>query len=144
MRETRQCKTMDLSADVTPAPLPIIFHGFLIRYLSITGHNYRFPMQCNQLIRLAKDWYTHVKNETMAPARMMQFVDRHVKECEICREDPDLFHEIEKIREHVLPDSKLPRPFRSPNQTLSPEISPTPKEAAEIKAEGDSTADNLV
>ncbi len=129
---------MDLSADVIPAPCPIIFHGFLIRYLSITEHNYRFPMQCNQLIRLTKDWYTHVTNETMAPARMMQFMDQHVKECATCQEDTDIFPEIEKIREHVLPDSKLPRAFRSPNQTLTPEISPTPEEAAEIKAEGDS------
>ena len=82
-------------------------------------------MQCNQLIRLAKDWYTHVKQETMAPARMMQFVDQHVKECATCQQDPALSKEVEKIREHVLPDSKLPRAFRAPDSTLTPEISPT-------------------
>ncbi|MCI5211261.1 MAG: hypothetical protein D3910_21315 [Candidatus Electrothrix sp. ATG2] len=43
--------------------------------LSTAEYNYFFTMQCNQLIRLAKDWYTHVKQETMAPARMMQFID---------------------------------------------------------------------
>lgn len=101
-------------------------------------------MQCNQLIRLAKDWYTHVNNETMAPARMMQFVDQHIKECDMCREDPDLSHEIEKIRSHILPDSKLPRAFRAPNKTLTPEISPTVEETAEIKSAGDTTADGLL
>ncbi|MCI5149790.1 MAG: hypothetical protein D3916_10460, partial [Candidatus Electrothrix sp. MAN1_4] len=70
-------------------------------------------MQCNQLIRLAQDWYTHVKQETMAPARMMQFIDQHIKECRTCQGDHDLPHEVEKIREHVLPESKLPRAFRS-------------------------------
>ena len=51
-------------------------------------------MQCNQLTRLIKGWFLHVKDETMAPARMMQFVDQHIKECEVCREDPDL-HAVE-------------------------------------------------
>ena len=82
-------------------------------------------MQCKQLLRLAKDWYTHVKQETMAPARMMQFVDQHIKDCAVCQEDPDLPQEVEKIREHVLPESKLPRAFRAPNKSLTPEISPS-------------------
>ncbi|MCI5133252.1 MAG: hypothetical protein D3904_17500, partial [Candidatus Electrothrix sp. EH2] len=76
-------------------------------------------MQCKQLVRLAKDWYTHVKQETMAPARMMQFIDQHIKDCEICQQDPDLSREVEKIREHVLPESKLPRAFRAPNKSLT-------------------------
>ena len=81
-------------------------------------------MQCEKLIRLAKDWYTHVKQETMAPARMMQFIEQHIKDCEICQQDPDLSREVEKIREHILPESKLPRAFRAPNKSLTPEISP--------------------
>ena len=81
-------------------------------------------MQCNQLNRLIKEWFIHVKNETMAPGRMMQFVDQHVKECEKCRSDQELSREIEKIREFILPESKLPKSFRSPNKTLTPEISP--------------------
>jgi len=35
-------------------------------------------MQCNQLTRLIKGWFLHVKDETMAPARMMQFVDQQI------------------------------------------------------------------
>ena len=81
-------------------------------------------MQCNQLTRLIKGWFLHVKDETMAPARMMQFVDQHIKECEMCREDPDLHQEIEKIREFILPESKIPKAFRAKNKTPTPEISP--------------------
>ncbi len=101
-------------------------------------------MQCNQLIRLAKDWYTHVKQETMAPARMMQFVDQHIKDCAICQKDPGLPQQVEKIREHILPDSKLPRAFRAPNKTLTPEISPTVEETDETQSKGGSTADSLL
>lgn len=98
-------------------------------------------MQCNQLIRLSKDWYTHVKQETMAPARMMQFIDQHIKECSICQNDPVLPKEVEKIREHILPESKLPRAFRTPNKTLTPEISPSfDGEGAKEGKKGDSAA----
>jgi len=101
-------------------------------------------MQCNQLVRLTKDWYTHVKQETMAPARMMQFVDQHIKECAICQGDPDLPQEVEKIREHVLPESKLPRSFRAPNKALTPEISPSFGDDEGGDNESDSTADGLL
>ncbi|WP_456386970.1 hypothetical protein [Desulfolithobacter sp.] len=81
-------------------------------------------MQCDQLIRLIKGWYLHVREETMAPARMMQFVDKHVKECDICRFDPDLQHEIEKIREFVVPESKIPKAVRVQQEAPAMEISP--------------------
>jgi hypothetical protein len=81
-------------------------------------------MQCNKLTRLIKGWYLHVQDETMAPARMMQFVDQHIKECDLCREDQDLHQEIEKIREFVLPESKIPKAFRAKSKTPTPEISP--------------------
>ena len=87
-------------------------------------------MQCNQLIRLSKGWFLHVKDETMAPARMMQFIDQHIKECEICRKDPDLPEEIEKIREFVLPESKIPKAYRAKNKTPTPEISPDTETAS--------------
>jgi hypothetical protein len=80
-------------------------------------------MECNQLERLIKEWYLHVKEETMAPARMMQFVDDHVRNCEICQQEPGLHLEIEKIREFVLPESKIPKAVREQNHTPTPEIS---------------------
>jgi hypothetical protein len=81
-------------------------------------------MDCEQLIRLIKDWYLRVKQETMAPARMMQFVDQHVKTCPICKNDLILPEEVEKIREFVLPESKIPKAVRSPDDSFTPEISP--------------------
>lgn len=81
-------------------------------------------MECEQLIRLIKDWYLRVKQETMAPARMMQFVDNHVKGCPICQTDLLLPEEIEKVREFVLPESKIPKAARAQDDSSTPEISP--------------------
>lgn len=69
-------------------------------------------MQCERLIKLAKNWYIHVKDETMAPARMIQFIKNHAATCEICLNDPELEEEIEKITELILPDSKIPKAVR--------------------------------
>ncbi|MDH4317633.1 MAG: hypothetical protein OEV64_04525 [Desulfobulbaceae bacterium] len=48
----------------------------------------------------------------MAPARMMQFVDQHIRNCTVCQEDVLLAAEIEKIRGFVLPESKIPKAIR--------------------------------
>jgi hypothetical protein len=93
-------------------------------------------MQCNQLLRLVKEWYTHVQHETMAPARMMQFVDTHVKDCPVCSQDPALPVLVERIREYVLPDSKFPKPFRSPN-SLTPDIFPSSEYESDDSEESD-------
>ncbi|MEE4165621.1 MAG: hypothetical protein V2I35_06455 [Desulfocapsaceae bacterium] len=69
-------------------------------------------MQCERLIGLAKSWYTSVRNETMAPARMVQFIKQHVAGCPVCKEDPDIKDEIVKITEVILPDSKIPKAVR--------------------------------
>lgn len=69
-------------------------------------------MQCERLIQLTKHWYLHVKDETMAPARMIQFIKNHVATCETCLNDEDLDDEIDKITELILPDSKIPKAVR--------------------------------
>ena len=92
-------------------------------------------MDCQQLIRLIKDWYLRVKQETMAPARMMQFVDQHVKTCPICKNDLIQPEETEKIREYVLPESKVPKAIRSPEDSFTPEISPDDEEEFEEEDE---------
>lgn len=69
-------------------------------------------MQCERLIKQIKSWYLHVKQETMAPARMVQFMKQHVKSCSICQEDGEVLDEIEKITELILPDSKIPKAVR--------------------------------
>ena len=94
-------------------------------------------MQCNQLIRLVKDWYLHVQEETMAPARMLQFTDKHIKDCEVCLQDPDLMEEIEKIRELILPESKIPKLKREKDANATPEISPDADENGDEKDEKD-------
>lgn len=69
-------------------------------------------MQCERLIGLAKSWYLHVQDETMAPARMVSFIKDHVQKCAICQEDPDIHDEITKITEIILPKSKIPKAVR--------------------------------
>lgn len=93
-------------------------------------------MQCNQLIRLIKDWYVHVKEETMAPARMMQFADKHIQDCPVCQQDAALAEEIEKIRDFVLPESKIPKAERD-DEEATPEISPDEEESDEREEEGE-------
>jgi hypothetical protein len=100
-------------------------------------------MECEQLIRLVKDWYLRVKQETMAPARMMQFVDQHVKGCRVCQADLLLPDEVEKIREFVLPESKIPKAVRSPDDASTPEISPDEEEFEEEEIYVDDTEDDL-
>ncbi len=87
-------------------------------------------MECETLIRLIKDWYLRVKQETMAPARMMQFVDQHVKTCKVCQADLLLSDEVEKIREFVLPESKIPKAVRAADES-TPDISPDEDEEDE-------------
>lgn len=69
-------------------------------------------MQCERLLKQIKSWYIHVSNETMAPARMVAFIEAHAEECPVCQDDPDLRGEIEKITELVLPESKIPKAVR--------------------------------
>ncbi len=69
-------------------------------------------MQCERLLRLTKSWYIKVKDETMAPARMISFMEKHVADCEICLADPDLKGELARIQEIVLPESKVPKAVR--------------------------------
>ena len=46
----------------------------------------------------------------MAPARMVAFMEKHISQCEECLADPDVKQEAAKIREIVLPPSKIPKP----------------------------------
>ncbi len=69
-------------------------------------------MQCERLIKQIKSWYIHVSNETMAPARMVSFIEEHALDCPVCRKDPELKGEIEKITEMILPESKIPKAVR--------------------------------
>ena len=89
-------------------------------------------MQCERLLRLAKQWYLHVKEETMAPARMVQFIKQHVAACPLCQDDPDIEDEIVKITEIILPESKIPKAVR-----LKQEAEEAEREQAEGEDEED-------
>jgi hypothetical protein len=89
-------------------------------------------MQCERLIGLAKSWYTSVRDETMAPARMVQFIKQHVAGCPICEEDPDIQDEILKITELILPESKIPKAVR-----MKQEQEEAARREAEEEAEND-------
>ena len=67
-------------------------------------------MKCDRLIVLVKGWYLKVQEEAMAPARMVDFMEKHILQCEECLADPDVKQEVEKIRVIVLPPSKVPKP----------------------------------
>ena len=67
-------------------------------------------MKCNRLIGLIKNWYIQVQNEAMAPARMVEFMTNHIAHCEVCTKDSGVREEAKKIREIVLPPSKVPKP----------------------------------
>ena len=67
-------------------------------------------MKCNRLISLIKNWYLKVQEKAMAPARMVAFMEKHISQCEECLADPDVRQEADKIREIVLPPSKVPKP----------------------------------
>jgi len=76
-------------------------------------------MQCTRLVQMIKSWYVHVREETMAPARMVSFIEEHAETCEICLQDPDLKEEIAKITEMVLPESKIPKAVRQQNSKIA-------------------------
>ena len=61
---------------------------------------------------MIKSWYLSVRDETMAPARMVSFMEQHATTCEVCLQDLSLKEEIAKITELVLPESKIPKAIR--------------------------------
>ncbi len=95
-------------------------------------------MQCERLLKQIKGWYIHVSNETMAPARMVSFIQSHAAECDICLDDPDLQEEIEKITEMILPESKIPKAVRMQQEQMELEK----RAAAEAAAEDEDDEDD--
>ena len=69
-------------------------------------------MECERLQKLIKNWYLQVQDESMAPARMVDFMRSHAEDCLTCMGDPDVDREIARITEIVLPPSKIPKAVR--------------------------------
>lgn len=65
-------------------------------------------MRCARLKSLAREWFQKVREDALAPARMMEFIHRHIRGCPICQNDPDLPQEVEKIREFIRAPEVIP------------------------------------
>ena len=96
-------------------------------------------MQCERLVKMIKSWYLHVREETMAPARMISFIEKHAASCDICQSDPDLREEIGKITELILPESKIPKAIRQKN--LDEDIEADDDEDTDSDSDDDSDDD---
>ena len=64
-------------------------------------------MECERLQGLVKAWYLQVQDESMAPARMVAFMEKHIGECPVCLNDPMVRQEVDKITAIVLPPTKV-------------------------------------
>ena len=100
-------------------------------------------MKCDRLISLVKNWYVKVQEEAMAPARMVAFIENHISQCEECLADPDVRQEADKIREIVLPPSKVPKPkaVRSPKGEAPAEEEEEEEETVEEDEDVEETDD---
>jgi hypothetical protein len=92
-------------------------------------------MQCERLIKQIKSWYIHVKDETMAPARMVSFIEEHIDSCDTCLADPDLKDEVAKITKLILPESKIPKAVRQQNSKLKAAEEEPEDEGQEVEEE---------
>jgi hypothetical protein len=73
-------------------------------------------MECGRLNKLVRSWYIEVQNEALAPARMVEFMEKHIMDCDVCLTDPDVRYEVKKITAIVLPPSKMtkqPKPDKT-------------------------------
>lgn len=99
-------------------------------------------MQCERLIKMIKSWYIHVQAETMAPARMVSFMKKHAKSCEVCLQDADLKEEIAKITEIVLPESKIPKAIRQKNEQTALKEEEIEDEKSDVGDDEENELDN--
>lgn len=58
-------------------------------------------MQCKRLKNLIRDWYQEVRNFTLSPIKMIELINKHIKNCEICQKDEDLPLELDQLREII-------------------------------------------
>lgn len=80
-------------------------------------------MQCERLKFLIRDWYQQVREFTLSPIKMMELVERHVKNCEICQGDEDLSLELEQLREIIrVPYVPIPKEEREREEEIMEEF----------------------
>ncbi len=64
-------------------------------------------MQCKRLEKQIKAWYVQVQGEAMAPARMVEFMEQHILDCELCLTDEAVRLDVNRITEIILPPAKV-------------------------------------
>lgn len=95
-------------------------------------------MECERLQRLVKSWYAQVQEESMAPARMASFMEKHIAECAFCLADPLVRQDITKITAIILPPSKV----RKPSGEEEDELVAGPEEESDTSADDDLPGDD--
>lgn len=65
-------------------------------------------MNCNRLKVLIRDWYHEVRTFTLSPIKMMELIEKHVQNCEICQKDENLPIELDQLREIIRVPHKPP------------------------------------
>ena len=97
-------------------------------------------MECERLKRLIKNWYMQVQDESMAPARMVDFMRNHIGDCATCLGDPIVELEVKRITEIVLPPSKIPKAVRreeAQEENAGPDAEDVETEDTEEKTNGE-------
>ena len=91
-------------------------------------------MECERLNRLIRSWYEQVLDESMAPARMVEFMEKHINECDVCLTDPDVRFEVKKITTIVLPENKIIKPAKKAKPAAATTAPPAPPAAPAVEA----------
>lgn len=76
-------------------------------------------MDCGRLEKLIKTWYGQVQDEALAPARMLDFMEKHLAGCEVCLADENVRHEVKRIAEIVLPTAKMRKDVGADEEELA-------------------------
>ncbi|MBC8317857.1 MAG: hypothetical protein H8E41_08110 [Desulfobulbaceae bacterium] len=95
-------------------------------------------MECQRLNKLVRSWYMQVQEESLAPARMVEFMGKHVMDCDVCLTDPNVRYEVKKITEIVLPPSKMTKQSK-PDDEAKAEAKPV---APDTVSEDDEDSEN--
>ncbi|MCB2184389.1 MAG: hypothetical protein KQH63_20365 [Desulfobulbaceae bacterium] len=96
-------------------------------------------MECERLNRLVRAWYVQVQEETLAPARMVEFMEKHLENCDDCLADPDVLFEVKKITEIVLPPSKMVKTGKTADE--DGEAAPDPEDSDDSDESDDESDD---
>lgn len=75
-----------------------MFYNFIF---NLTKEVKKREMKCKRLQALLRDWYQEVRSFNLSPLKMMELVERHIKHCEICKNDKDLPLELDQLREII-------------------------------------------